>query len=251
MHPLTDIVVLTHNHRRITERCVEFLYKNTSNFNLIIVDNNSSDNTVSYLKAIKESNFTLIKNGTNRGVAGGRNDGIKASKAEYVICLDNDQYVNSGWLDSIFAILEKGFDSIGLDAWVLTPPNFRQRAYFPKKHCQTKFDKPTYVGGGGHLIPRKILEEFNFFDENYSPFFYEDSDLCFSMLKKGYRITWHYNNRVLHLGHQTGNKQRDFSLMDQFKKSYSYFVNKWYPYYPKPIDVLQLERILPEIFGAK
>lgn len=253
-HPKTDIVVLTHNNASILDKFFSCIYKNTNNFNLIVVDNYSRDNSVSYTKhqKRKESNITLLEEKINHGVAGGRNIGIKAGSAEYVLCIDSDQFaMTPAWLDELFMILGKGYDSAGVDAWEMRPPNYMANPYFPWKHAKICCDNYTYVGGGGHLIPRKIFEEFDFFDENLNPAFFEDVDFQFNMSKKGYKSAWHYKPIIFHLGHQTLGKHIDYSVSKQFKKSHEYFIKKWNPYFPKKQNSLMLSRYLPEIFDRK
>ncbi len=77
-----NIVMLTYNNLdTATKPCLESLYANTKeqDFNLMVVDNGSSDGTQDYLKEFSsgKSNVELILNKKNRGYAGGNNDGIK------------------------------------------------------------------------------------------------------------------------------------------------------------------------------
>ena len=250
-HAKVDIVVLVYNNETILRRFFEYLYKNTSDFNLIVVDNGSKDSSKQIVKQYqkKENNINIIQNSKNRGVAGGRNDGLKSGSAEYCCCLDSDQFVYFGWLEELFTIHEKGYTMVGVDAWQMHPPTYKMRPYFPKKRCQSKFDRFIYLGGGGTLTPRKIFEELNYFDENYNLMFFEDSDFSFAASKKGYKLMWHYGNKILHLGHQTIGK--DSSKTKYFQDSYRYFVKKWMPYFPQPVNALILERMLPEIFERK
>jgi len=252
-NPLTDVILLTYNNANLLDRFFNCIYKHTKDFNLIIVDNGSKDNSVDLIKKTqkKEPNITLVEEQTNLGVAGGRNRGIKEGKAEYVICLDSDQFVGHNWLEELYLLHNKGFDTVGVDAWKMHPSTYKARPYHPILHCQNVFHSYTYVGGGGHLIPRKIFEELNYFDDFYSPMYYEDSDFYFQMTQKEYRTAWHYGAKIVHLGHQTGMKQRDFSPNVQFKKSYDYFVKKWFPYFPPRGNSLMLSRLCPEIFEKK
>jgi len=250
-HPTVDVVVLTYNSRAITEKFLKHFYKHSKNCHLYIVDNKSSDDTISFIKKKYKDDLILIENDRNYGVAGGRNIGVKAGDSEYVLCIDNDQFVYSGWLEELFAIHRMGYDIVGVDAWQMQPPSYRMRPYFPKKRCESKFDRFTYVGGGGSLVPRKIFEEVDFFDDYYSPAYFEDSDFFFKISQKGHSAAWHFANKIIHLGHQTLGKQKDYSLNSQFQKSYTYFCKKWHPYFPRAGNMLVLERMLPEIFEKK
>jgi GT2 family glycosyltransferase len=103
---LISIVVLTYNQlEECTKPCIESIYKYSADeeFELIVVDNNSQDNTAEYLRSIVTSypNMTIICNDTNKGYAGGNNDGIEVAKGDYVILLNNDTLVSEGWLGKI------------------------------------------------------------------------------------------------------------------------------------------------------
>jgi len=237
-HEHTDIVVLTHNGLEFTKCCIHNIQKHTKNYTLIVVDNASSDDTIKYLK---KQDVVLIENKTNRGVAGGRNDGLKSGTSEFCICLDNDQYVGEDWLEELFTFIHKGFDTCGVDAWQMNEPT-HPRAYIPRKHCQSKYDIPTYIGGGGHLIKRSILDEFNFFDEVFNPFYYEDSDLYFKLHKKGYKSFWNSKHKIKHVGNST---VTSFSRSQQFIKTHKIFKERWFPYFPEPLTICcDIDRIL-------
>lgn len=248
-HPVVDIVVLTYNNRKIIEKFLVHCYKSTRDFKLYVVDNNSKDNTVQFLRRKKYKDLTLIENNENRGVAGGRNDGIKAGSSEYCLCIDDDQFVYPGWLEELFAIHHFGYSIVGVDAWQMHLPSYKMRPYWPKKRCETKFERFSYIGGGGTLVPRKLFEEVNYFDEYFIPMYWEDSDFYFAITQKGYNGAWNYGHKIAHLGHQTIGK--DSSKSKYFQKGYKYFVKKWMPYFPLPGNPLLLERALPEIFLRK
>ncbi len=77
-----SIITLTYNQlERATKPYIESLYKNTDEklFNLIIVDNGSTDGTVEYLKTLmkEKNNLHVIFNAENKGYSKGNNQGIK------------------------------------------------------------------------------------------------------------------------------------------------------------------------------
>lgn len=235
-NPMTDIILLTYNNVNLLDKFFNCIYKNTKDFNLIIVDNNSKDNSVDFIKKQqkKESNITLIEEQTNLGVAGGRNRGIKEGKAEYVICLDSDQFVGPNWLDELFIFIEKGFDYVGVDAWLLNNPK-HPRPYFPFKRIESPYHKFSYVGGGGCLMKRGIFEELGFYDEQFNPMYFEDPDAIYKALKSGYRIGCHFKHKIFHMQSKT---KLDFSRQNQFQVSYKKFKDKWFPYYPRLLSMV-------------
>jgi len=246
-HPTVDIVVLVFNNYKILPRFFKHIYSNTSKFNLIFVDNNSTDKSVEYIKLQqkKKNNINLIKNSSNLGVAAGRNIGAKNCNEELIINLDTDQMVNFGWLQELVAIMEKGFDFVGVEGWVLNGPDHPILPYFPSKRLENPFRKATYVGAGGCLMKKSVFERLGYYDEQFSKMYFEDPDLIFSALKNGHKVAWNYKNKIVHLGKQT---KTNFQRQQQFKQSYERFKKKWHPYLPPPINMLYLSKFIDQ-FG--
>ena len=102
---LTSIIILTYNQLKYTKLCIEsirkFTYKNR--YELIVVDNNSTDGTVSWLK--EQDDIKLILNNENYGVAKGWNQGIELSKGENILLLNNDVIATPNWLYNLDSCL--------------------------------------------------------------------------------------------------------------------------------------------------
>jgi len=249
MHPKTDIVCLVHNNLPVTEEFTHHLFENTSNFRLIFIDNASSDGTPDFLrKGQADDKWDVITSPVNLGVIKGRNLGAKYTSSEYFLNIDNDQYVGEGWLEGLYELINQGYDIVGPEAWQLLPPkssgavvvngNLSQdRSYFPFKHCERPKDKFTYIGCGGMLIKREVYNNIGLFDEQFGPAYFEDPDFGFRAIKAGYKLGWKYNSPVLHLGHQTFHYQKLFNRNAQFTRSLNRFRKKWFPYFPKPIQM--------------
>ena len=77
-----SIITLTYNNLSYTKKFIESLYKYTQDFELIIVDNGSTDGTVEYLKTL--NSVKLILNKENLGFSKGNNQGIGIAEGEYI-----------------------------------------------------------------------------------------------------------------------------------------------------------------------
>ena len=94
-----SIIIPHYNGENILKRCLDSIYKHTSDSHeIIVVDNASSDNSISMLKN-DFSQVKIILNKTNLGYAGACNVGAEASKNNFLIFLNNDTEVTEDWLD--------------------------------------------------------------------------------------------------------------------------------------------------------
>lgn len=191
MTPRVDIICLVHNSLPVTRGFVKSLFANTSNFRLIFVDNGSTDDTPEFLKEGEDQGrWKVISPGENLGVIGGRNLGVQHVEADFFMNIDNDQYPGPRWLEGLFALINKGYDVAGPEAWELTPPKasgalvmngqvVSDRSYFPYKHCEHPGDTFTYIGCGGSLIKTSVYKKIGLFDERFNPAYFEDPDFCY------------------------------------------------------------------------
>jgi len=99
----TEIIVLSLNNVQITIKFLKLLYSSPEDFDLIMIDNGSSDQTPDILRQFADQydNMTLVLNDENTGVIGGRNQGYEISesmtaKSKYMMFLDNDQFIEPG-----------------------------------------------------------------------------------------------------------------------------------------------------------
>lgn len=85
-------------------------------FEVVFVDNDSSDDSVEYLNKKDYSeylNLKIVKNKENKGFAGGNNEGVLAATGEFIVLLNNDTKVEKDWLSSLYKYI-KNDDRIGM-----------------------------------------------------------------------------------------------------------------------------------------
>ena len=221
-----ELIVLSCNALKITKQFLDLLYKNTKDFTIVMIDNGSQDGTPEYLKtfADQQNNMTLVLNDTNLGVIGGRNQGYSISctlepKSKYILILDNDQFVQEGWLAQHMDFLKKGYDIVGVEAWQM------DRNFYPFKKNSNINEPFSYSGCGGSLIKREVIEKIGLFDDRFNPSYFEDPDFCFRAIDAGYKIGWNANAKVVHLPHQTLGSIADRN--QRFQNSFLKFREKW------------------------
>lgn len=224
---MTAILVLSYNGLAVTQKFLQHLYKNTSNFKLLMVDNGSTDGTVEYLSEFAKSNpnMIFIANPTNLGVINGRNFSYEeylkmADCPEYLCFLDNDQFVQAGWLDHHFQVLEQSSaDVVGVEAWLLSG------SFWPIEKCERVSECWTYIGCGGMLMHRKVTDKIGLFDPQFNPCYFEDPDFCNRAVDAGFILAWNSKAKLIHLPHQTLGKNPN--RIENLKKSHIKFANKW------------------------
>ena len=103
--PKVGILILTYNNFQIDQLCLRSIYCNTTypNFEVIVVDNASSDETPGWLDIFSKThpNLRVVHNKNNRGFAAGNNQAANLATGEYLIFLNNDTVVTSGWVERL------------------------------------------------------------------------------------------------------------------------------------------------------
>ena len=100
MHDLISIVMPAYNSEKYIRNSIKSVINQTyKNWELIIIDDYSTDNTVSIIEEFQNKNIHLIKNKKNSGAAISRNKGIKLAKGNYIAFLDSDDLWNKEKLE--------------------------------------------------------------------------------------------------------------------------------------------------------
>ena len=231
----TAIIILTYNKlNEATRPCLESLYKNTDVelFDLYVVDNGSKDETIVFIEEYQKRypNIKLIKNLQNEGYSKGNNIGLKEALKKdykYIGLLNNDILFTPDWLN-------KTIEAFSLDEQLgaLSPRNNEKTNLTAFNYLNSykkylsKFKTPIrYVVTPFFscvIFKRRVLDEIGLFDENYSPAFFEDNDLSFRVLYKGYSLGYCNNTFIFH-NHSTTSKNIDKSI---FERNKEYFFKK-------------------------
>ena len=250
-----SIIIVSYNSISFLKDCLDSLITNPTknSFEILVVDNASDDGSVEMVKK-KYPYVRLFKNDNNIGFAAANNLAIKSSQSEYILLINSDCQVYRDSLDDLVSFISEN-ENIGIvgpriinsdgsmqfscrrfpsifDAGMHTiltniaPNNPFSRRY---KLVDIKRDEPfevDWVSGSCMLIRRKALADTGYMDENY--FMYvEDTDLCYQMWKKGWKVFYYPNAEILH--HIGGSTQSGMiSAGVRMQKSVLYFFWKNY-----------------------
>lgn len=236
-----SIIILTYNTQDLTLNCLRSLSQQNlnlknSDFEVILVDNNSHDGT---LAAVKKSYpwVKILKNSENLGFAAGNNPAIKKAKGEIVLLLNSDTLVPDATLQAMLDFLRENPDvgaatprieladgSLDLACHRGFPTPWNAFTYFlglerlfpNSKICsgyhQTyqNFNLPHEVdaiSGACFFIRSKVIDQVGLLDERF--FMYaEDLDWCLRIKEAGWRIMYNPQVKIIHLKKQSGRKKK-------------------------------------------
>jgi glycosyltransferase involved in cell wall biosynthesis len=89
--PLFSIILPVYNRELLVKRAIEScLAQDYPDFELIVVDDGSTDRSVSVAEAYRDSRISVVRHPVNRGVGPARNTGVEAGRGEWIVCLDSD-----------------------------------------------------------------------------------------------------------------------------------------------------------------
>ncbi|MBI1746651.1 MAG: glycosyltransferase [Acidobacteria bacterium] len=235
-----SVIIPVYNKAGYTGNALEALFRNTgeSNYEVLVVDNGSTDETPAMLASYK-TRVRLIRNDTNLGFAQACNQGARAARGEYFVFLNNDTLPQPGWLDELVALIEKEPQAGIIGSKLLYPNDTVQHAgvIFSESrrlpyHIYRNFDKnhPAVsrvreypaVTAACMLVKRSVFFEAGLFDENYMNC-YEDVDLCLKVRELGYKILYNPRSVVYHFESVTDGR-KDQSNLD---RSILTFHSKW------------------------
>ncbi|HJZ24101.1 hypothetical protein A2862_04040 [Candidatus Roizmanbacteria bacterium RIFCSPHIGHO2_01_FULL_38_41] len=203
------VVVLTHNGQDYIEACLASVLKNThKNFKVVVVDNNSSDNTRSIIRN-KFPNVMLIRNKSNKGFATASNRGTRLCfekwNCDYVMLLNDDTVVEKNLISSLVKPFTQ-YDDIGFTGPIMTYYDEPGRiwfggGYFNKIFCYTRHRfmnsllKDTNAHNGYTdfitaccvMISKKIIKDVGYMEEKGYWHYFVDLFYCIEAEKYGHR----------------------------------------------------------------
>ncbi len=240
MNRNTSIIILTYNNLDYTKKCLHSIrrYTKENTYEIIIVDNCSTDGTRKYLE--KQKDLKIILNDTNVGFPKGCNQGIElANKENDILLLNNDTIVTENWLDNLKICLNSSND-IGAVGPVCNKDENKQGVEFSYNNLEQMqqlakknnisnpklWEEKTFLIGFCLLIKKEVIEKLKNLDENYTPGYIEDNDLSLQILQLGYRLILCHDSFIHHyLG--TAFRKDLTKFYPILSRNRNYFFKKW------------------------
>ncbi|HHW01017.1 MAG TPA: glycosyltransferase [Clostridiaceae bacterium] len=238
--PKTSIIILTYNNLYYNKLCIESIKKYTpeGTYEIIVVDNNSTDGTVEWLK--EQKGIKLILNDENLGFPKACNQGIKASQKDNdILLLNNDVIVTPNWLTNLKKCLYASADTgaVGLvtnscSNYQTIPVNYSnldEMINFAKRNNisnEAMWEERLRLIGFCILIKNEVVRKIGLLDEMFSPGNFEDDDYSLRIRKAGYRLMLCRDSFIHHFGSVSFGKV-SYSLSKLLDENRNKFYMKW------------------------
>lgn len=225
-----SIIIVNWNTRDYLRRCLESIRDNppACDYEVIVVDNASSDESARMVRENFGSDVKLIDNRRNAGYAEGNNQGIEIAQGEYLVLLNPDTEVKPGSLDRLLAFGRSHPDAAAVGCRLVGPDDIVQSScrsfpeplavlfeytrlsrifprsrlfgayrmtYFDYAHV-AEVDQPM---GSCLLLSRKAVEDVGMFDQLF-PIFFNEVDWCYRAKENGWKIYFTPDVEIVHHG---------------------------------------------------
>ena len=197
MKAFFSVIIPALNEEHFLPRLLKSIQEqNSRDFEVILVDSESKDKTVSEARKFEKFFPLTIITNTKRNVSRSRNMGAAQAKGEYIFFIDADNYVHPDFLSEMEKKLKKGYDMI---VPAVTPDSkklfHRVNFYLANRSIQILRKVGLYFSTGGNLLVRKsAFDLLQGFDD--SLFICEDNDLVQRAKNEGFKVGFSYNPKV-------------------------------------------------------
>ena len=256
--PLVSIIIVNRNGATHLSRLLRVIDETIHlNYEIIIVDNHSSDNSMDLIESYKNLPITLIRNNTNETFSHANNQGVNIAKGEYLLFLNNDTKPLDGWLNYLLETMMNN-ENVGAVGSKLIYPDCSSSKINKEKSYTIQHSGIFFKEGDGYIKPfnRDNAEEYENllnkskeeeiiavtaacmlvkkstyldvggFDENYV-YGYEDVDLCLKLHKAGYKNIYNPKSVLYHYEFGTQEKNNNKEVRDRRLNNQRIFIKRW------------------------
>ena len=253
---MTSIVIPVKGLWNYTETCLASISRNTPEpHEIIVVDNGSEDGTAAELA--KLGGIRVVRNRANLGFGVASNQGIRESRGEYVLILNNDTLVTPGWLGRMLSHVAKpGVGVVGpmsnhaipIQQIEFSPQNQDDLNAFAAQRGEIEkgaTNDVPYLSGLCLLLRREVIQTVGAFDARFGLGNWEDADLGLRALCAGYSLKVARDVFIHHFGGQT-TAAEGINRNDPMFTNWELLKQKW-GVEQRPLDELSQERLVEQL----
>ena len=171
--PFVSVVIPTYNHAHLLGRALQsVLDQSYTNWEVIVIDNHSQDNTDEVAQSYTESRISLLKIHNEGVIAASRNMGIRAAKGEWIAFLDSDDWWLSNKLQVCFEHINDNVDliyhdlTIIRDKSVLFGKNRKRGRKLVNPVLNDLLVKVSCINNSSVIVRKSLLERINGINED-------------------------------------------------------------------------------------
>jgi len=235
--PKVSIIIVNYNGKELLQKCLDSLLKvNYDNFEIILVDNNSTDGTVEFVTKNYPS-LIIIKLDSNKGFAEPNNIAAKISNGKYLLFLNNDTVVTPNFISEMVKVMETDKKIAICQSLLLKPDGSVDSSGDFIDHLGVVYNSKTEIDeirevssarGASMLVRSDIFEKLDGFDQKFFVTF-EDVDLCWRSWILGYRVLIIPTSIVYHEGGITIKKIKSEIAFHGFKNQLAMKITNFEP----------------------
>ena len=245
-----SVVIVNYQTFELTKNTINSIFEYDYPFELevIVVDNASSDDSLSRLQDYFGDRVRFIASAKNNGFAAGNNQALRVVEARYVLLLNSDTIVWENTLESIYNYMEDHKDVGACGCRVLLEngeldkackrsfPNVKN-SFFRLFHIPTNSADDNYnldnlpddeiyeidcLTGAFMFMRKEALDTAGLLDETF--FMYgEDIDLCYRIKNSGWKIIYYGESKITHLKGASSKKQKSKLIYEFYRAMYIYY----------------------------
>ena len=261
---ILSLIIVNWNSGGYLKKCLDSIFQNKPHcsFEIIIIDNNSNDQSLRDIKKYYRR-IILVRNTKNVGLSKANNQGIKLSKGKYILFLNPDTKILHNSLDKMIDYFDKQKNIGALGPKLINPDGSIQTSchgfvtlshaffemsslhiFFPKNRINkfllgkllgavfnnlfasykayTKPKKVNVIMGSCFLTSRKVLNVIGYFDEHFF-LYHEENELCYRMKKHNFERIYFPYAKVIHYSKQSTSKLPETVFFERCKSLLYYF----------------------------
>jgi glycosyltransferase involved in cell wall biosynthesis len=182
--PGCTVTLCTYNRLESLKRSLASLLSlDYPEFEIVIIDDASTDSTAKYLETLKDSKIKIVTHEKNLGLSEARNSGIKSAKYDFVASVDDDCVADKFWLKNLMAGFTSDDISFVFGQVFYISENYH--GYFPER--LVKNIGAMWPMGGNIVYHKKVFEKIGYLNSDFFYFNNEDSEIAIRAVANGFK----------------------------------------------------------------